>query len=467
MNLINMLRFYKVTPLVVFDGQPLPMKQETNSKRTEKRKEALNSALKLYEQGQTTKAMPYFQQLVSITQEMVQQVIKSLDEINVKSIIAPYEADPQLAYLVKKGYAHAVVTEDSDLLAFGCTTVIFKLDRYGEGKRIYFNDIPMAIDLSPFNEKTFRHICMLSGCDYLPSMKGVGLKTSVMLMQKHKLIEKLFERFSFKKDIKAYAEEFPRADNAFLYQFVYDINSRKHVRFNELPENFNEDHLPSLGTNPQDSVQRTDKQDPAIFMSAQYIKDNKENIPPWLKYRELSDSCKESQDKPSSSPDSTSGNTQKAEPAQEVKKASLVDRFRAVAQSKPIITKKEDIKKDVVTSYIVRKYSFSSSRTDNNNNTVPSLTTGSTLSSSQEKSQEKATLHSSASGQLSHPVSINRCPISLSRPPRPIVSQPVKPIISQSINPIVSGKRKYEEDPTIPQTLKKRILGDSTNTRFL
>lgn len=35
MNLINMLRFYKVIPLVVFDGQPLPMKQETNSKRAQ------------------------------------------------------------------------------------------------------------------------------------------------------------------------------------------------------------------------------------------------------------------------------------------------------------------------------------------------------------------------------------------------------------------------------------------------
>ena len=37
--------------------------------------------------------------------------------------MAPYEADAQLAYLTKSGLAQAVITEDSDLLAFGCKKV--------------------------------------------------------------------------------------------------------------------------------------------------------------------------------------------------------------------------------------------------------------------------------------------------------------------------------------------------------
>ena len=37
--------------------------------------------------------------------------------------MAPYEADAQLTYLVNKGLADAVITEDSDLLAFGCSKV--------------------------------------------------------------------------------------------------------------------------------------------------------------------------------------------------------------------------------------------------------------------------------------------------------------------------------------------------------
>lgn len=41
----------------------------------------------------------------------------------VDCVVAPYEADAQLAYLTKCGLAQAVITEDSDLLAFGCQKV--------------------------------------------------------------------------------------------------------------------------------------------------------------------------------------------------------------------------------------------------------------------------------------------------------------------------------------------------------
>jgi len=38
-------------------------------------------------------------------------------------IIAPYEADAQLAYLAKKKIIDIVITEDSDLILFGCPKV--------------------------------------------------------------------------------------------------------------------------------------------------------------------------------------------------------------------------------------------------------------------------------------------------------------------------------------------------------
>ena len=49
-------------------------------------------------------------------------------------LVAPYEADPQLAYLASldtaKGGVAAVITEDSDLVAYGCPRTLFKLTRY-------------------------------------------------------------------------------------------------------------------------------------------------------------------------------------------------------------------------------------------------------------------------------------------------------------------------------------------------
>jgi hypothetical protein len=51
----------------------------------------------------------------------------------VQYVVAPYEADAQLAFLTKNGLADGVITEDSDCLPFGCGTVLFKLDKDGVG----------------------------------------------------------------------------------------------------------------------------------------------------------------------------------------------------------------------------------------------------------------------------------------------------------------------------------------------
>lgn len=54
-------------------------------------------------------------------------------------MVAPYEADAQLAYLsgleAEEDGVVAVISGDSDLLAYGCPAVVFKMDRYGNVKR--------------------------------------------------------------------------------------------------------------------------------------------------------------------------------------------------------------------------------------------------------------------------------------------------------------------------------------------
>ena len=38
-------------------------------------------------------------------------------------LVAPFEADAQLAYLNLNGFADFIITEDSDLLVYGCKQV--------------------------------------------------------------------------------------------------------------------------------------------------------------------------------------------------------------------------------------------------------------------------------------------------------------------------------------------------------
>lgn len=47
--------------------------------------------------------------------------------MDIEYVIAPYEADAQMAYMVREKIADFAVTEDSDLIAYGCPNTVLKL----------------------------------------------------------------------------------------------------------------------------------------------------------------------------------------------------------------------------------------------------------------------------------------------------------------------------------------------------
>ena len=63
---------------------------------------------------------------------MVYKLVEMCRALNVSCMIAPYEADAQVAYLCRKGYADIAMSEDSDLLCYNTPTTIFKLGSFGE-----------------------------------------------------------------------------------------------------------------------------------------------------------------------------------------------------------------------------------------------------------------------------------------------------------------------------------------------
>ncbi|EFN59754.1 hypothetical protein CHLNCDRAFT_13604, partial [Chlorella variabilis] len=83
-------------------------------------------------QGREQEAQGVFMQCVDVTADMAHEVAARLRERGVEFVVAPYEADPQLAYLSsipeREGGIAAVITEDSDLVAYGCRRVLFKMD---------------------------------------------------------------------------------------------------------------------------------------------------------------------------------------------------------------------------------------------------------------------------------------------------------------------------------------------------
>jgi exonuclease-1 len=74
--------------------------------------------------------------------------MQALKHADVRFIVAPYEADAQMAYLAINGEVDVVITEDSDLLPYGCPAVLFKMDKTGEGEEVLLADLPRNRDIT-------------------------------------------------------------------------------------------------------------------------------------------------------------------------------------------------------------------------------------------------------------------------------------------------------------------------------
>lgn len=69
--------------------------------------------------------------------ELFQDILR---ELQIEFIVAPYEADSQISYLVKQGQADFAISEDSDLIAYGCPKLLLKLNPLGCGELFSFEN---------------------------------------------------------------------------------------------------------------------------------------------------------------------------------------------------------------------------------------------------------------------------------------------------------------------------------------
>ena len=183
---------------MVFDGAELPAKKCTESVRAARRKENMSKGLSHLAARDVEKARKYFASAVDVTCEMASELMHTLRQCrpSVVCICAPYEADAQLAFLIRNHIVDAVISEDSDMIPYGCKDILFKLDKEGFCQRLELSSIfrgksSESFDFSSFTQEMVIYVCIIAGCDYLNSLKGFGIKNSYKLVAKHKSLDKI------------------------------------------------------------------------------------------------------------------------------------------------------------------------------------------------------------------------------------------------------------------------------------
>ncbi|XP_027916681.1 exonuclease 1 isoform X2 [Vigna unguiculata] len=265
MHRVNLLRHYGVKPILVFDGGLLPMKNEQEIKRARARKDNFARAVEHESDGNSAAAYECYQKAVDISPQVARELIQVLKQENVQYIVAPYEADAQMTFLAISGQVDVVITEDSDLIPFGCPRILFKMDKFGQGVQFQYSMLQKNKELNfeGFNRQMVLEMCILSGCDYLQSLPGMGLKRAHASIKKFGSYDKVLKhlRYSGVSVPPLYEESFKKAIRTFQYQRVYDPINENIVHLSNIPDDIG-DELDFLGPPiPKDIAQRIAKGD--------------------------------------------------------------------------------------------------------------------------------------------------------------------------------------------------------------
>ncbi|EGW14404.1 Flap endonuclease 1 [Cricetulus griseus] len=216
-----------IKPVYVFDGKPPQLKSGELAKRSERRAEAEKQLQQAQEAGveeeveKFTKLLlkserraeaekqlqqaqeagveeeveKFTKRLVKVTKQHNDECKHLLSLMGIPYLDAPSEAEASCAALVKAGKVYAAATEDMDCLTFGSPVLMRHLTA-SEAKKLPIQEFHLSRVLQELglNQEQFVDLCILLGSDYCESIRGIGPKRAVDLIQKHKSIEEIVRR---------------------------------------------------------------------------------------------------------------------------------------------------------------------------------------------------------------------------------------------------------------------------------
>lgn len=209
----------KITPVYLFDGKPGDEKKELIKKRREQyqgKKEAINQMIERIEeikkeivnidetdenllQCKKEEIDMLLKQIkkkqrsnIKIDWGMVKELKNMLDEAGIFYFECPGETDLYVKEFFKRNLIQYVITEDLDFLTHQCPKVLYNYKSSSNSCVLYnYNIIIKELGITP---TMFIDLCIMFGCDYTGTIKGIGHKTAYKFIKKYGSIEEILKK---------------------------------------------------------------------------------------------------------------------------------------------------------------------------------------------------------------------------------------------------------------------------------
>lgn len=217
-----------IKPVYVFDGKPPVLKGGELEKRMLRKEEALKQIENLKETGTADELMKYEKRTVRASREQNDEAKKLLELMGIPFILAPSEAEAQCAELARGGKVYAAASEDMDTLCYEPTQLLRHLT-FAEARKMPIDQLTYkeALEGLEMDKSTFIDLCILLGCDYCETIKGVGPVTAYKLIKEHGSIDNIVEWINKNPDKTKYKvpENWPYKEAKELFMNPEIINA--------------------------------------------------------------------------------------------------------------------------------------------------------------------------------------------------------------------------------------------------
>ena len=143
---------------------------------------------------------------LKIDPQQVENFELYIKDYKIPSIVSAHEADAQLAYMYRQGLIDCVLTNDSDLIVYQVSRIIYIRP---DGLKLY-ESLEVGSDKPTcMNEVPKEHLFLfgyLIGCDYFKGVPGIGYKKAFELIKETKrgmndedMFEDVYSRIVYKK----------------------------------------------------------------------------------------------------------------------------------------------------------------------------------------------------------------------------------------------------------------------------
>ena len=175
-----------ITPIWVFDGKPSDLKQKTQKNRKKAKEEASTNYINAKLNNNIEDMKKYAKRVNYLEKDTIKNCKELLSLMGIPYIEAISEGEGQCAYMVKKGDAFCVVSQDYDALLYGATNTVRNMT--STNKPMELVEINKVLNSLNISLDDLINIAILIGTDYnIGGVKGIGPKKALKIVKEKKI----------------------------------------------------------------------------------------------------------------------------------------------------------------------------------------------------------------------------------------------------------------------------------------